>query len=85
MKILMTTLVALASVVALPAAAFAATYQYISSGGDVMTVIAPNADTAIMTAPGIAATSGVMLVNDMDNALPSGMDVPLDPTPPTTQ
>jgi len=48
--------------VALPAATFAATYAYVNNAGEVMTMDASDANTAIMTAPNIAPRSGVMLI-----------------------
>ncbi len=84
MKILLTVITAFSAAAVLPSMAFAATYQYVSYTGDIMTTIAPDAQTAIMTAPSIAATSGVLLIDEADDALPATMDVPIDPTPPVT-
>jgi|GEM_PF-1264278 len=82
MKLLMTAFTLLAMVGIAPASAYAATYQYISVSGDVMTITAADATTAITVAPNIAPTSGVMLITESSDALPANMDVPIDPTPP---
>jgi hypothetical protein len=51
-----------AAALALPGAAFAATYAYVNTTGDVATVIADDPMTAINIAPAIAVHSGVMLL-----------------------
>lgn len=48
--------------VALPAATFAATYAYVNTSGEVMTTESATPNQAIATAPSIAPTSGVMLI-----------------------
>jgi len=53
---------ALAAIVAIPSVSLAATYAYVNTAGEVMTTEAANPNAAIMTAPGIAARSGVMLI-----------------------
>lgn len=53
---------ALAAVVAVPGVSLAATYAYVNTAGEVMTVEAANPTSAISTAPGIHARSGVMLI-----------------------
>ncbi len=53
---------ALAAVVAIPSVSLAATYAYVNTAGEVMTTEAASANSAITTAPGIAARSGVMLI-----------------------
>lgn len=53
---------ALAAFVAIPGVSLAATYAYVNTAGEVMTVEASNPNTAITTAPSIAARSGVMLI-----------------------
>jgi hypothetical protein len=83
MKTTLTVLAALAALVA-PGAAFAATYQYVSVSGDVLTIVAPDPDTAIRTAPAIAPTSGVLLIDEPGDMLPKDSDVPIDSTPPVT-
>ena len=68
MKTLMLSALALVASVAVPAAAFAATYAYVDQMGDVRTVEAVNADSALMTAPSIHVCSGVMLLDsEADN------------------
>lgn len=62
MKKLLLGAFALAAVVAIPGGAFAATYAYVNTAGEVMTVEAASANTALSTAPSIAARSGVMLI-----------------------
>lgn len=62
MKKLLLGAFALAALVAIPSASFAATYAYVNTAGEVMTTEASTANTAISTAPGIAARSGVMLI-----------------------
>jgi hypothetical protein len=57
-------------------------YQYVAITGDVMTVVAPDANTAIIVAPQRAPTSGVLRVDETEEALPTNMEVPIDPTPP---
>lgn len=53
---------ALAAVVAVPGVSLAATYAYVNTAGEVMTTEASTPNQAITTAPGIAARSGVMLI-----------------------
>lgn len=53
---------ALLGAVAIPAASFAATYAYVNVAGEVMTTVSSTPNDAMMTAPGIAARSGVMLI-----------------------
>lgn len=48
--------------VALPAVTLAATYAYVNTSGEVMTTEATTWQSAIQTAPMIAPTSGVMLI-----------------------
>lgn len=54
---------AIAALIALPGAAFAAEYAYVNQAGEVMSVEAINADTAMKTAPNIDEHSGVMLLD----------------------
>ncbi|HEY4489162.1 MAG TPA: hypothetical protein VJA87_01635 [Candidatus Paceibacterota bacterium] len=61
-KYLLGTL-ALAALVAFPAASFAAMYAYVNQDGEVRTVEAANANTSIMTAPAIDEHSGVLLLD----------------------
>lgn len=53
---------ALAAVVAVPSVSLAATYAYVNTSGEVMSVEAANPTQAMSTAPSIAPTSGVMLI-----------------------
>lgn len=62
MKKLLLGSLALAAVVAIPGVSLAATYAYVNTAGEVMTMEASNASTAIATAPGIHSRSGVMLI-----------------------
>lgn len=57
---------ALAAVVAVPGFTFAATYAYVNTAGEVMTMEAATPNDAIMTAPSIAPTSGVILMDGDD-------------------
>ncbi len=62
MKKLLLGSLALAAVVAVPGVSLAATYAYVNTAGEVMTMEASNPSTAIATAPGIHSHSGVMLI-----------------------
>ena len=64
-----------AAAVALPASTFAAMYAYVNTAGEVMTMEAANADTALTTAPNLHLRSGVMLVGSDDSDV-IGSDVP---------
>jgi len=60
---------ALALMFSTPGLAFAASYAYVNRSGEVMSMEASNATTAIMNAPNIDEHSGVMLLDstaDMD-------------------
>lgn len=57
---------ALAAVLAAPASSLAATYAYVNTVGEVMTVEAATPTQAIQTAPNIAVHSGVMTVGADD-------------------
>jgi len=59
---------------ALPAAALAATYQYVNTSGQIMTETAVN-EQAALTAPDIAAHSGVILIEDTDTMMTTGTTV----------
>lgn len=65
MKTLLLGAAAMATVL-VPAAAFAQTYAYVNTTGEVMTTDAATADQALMTAPGISVHSGVMIVEADD-------------------
>ena len=58
---------AAAAALALPAATFAQTFAYVNTSGEVTTVEAADANTALMTAPSISLHSGVMLLQDSDD------------------
>ena len=62
MKKLLLGSLALAAVIAVPGVSLAATYAYVNTAGEVLTMEASNATTAIATAPGIHPRSGVMLI-----------------------
>ena len=56
--------IAVAVAVALvPALGLAATFAYVNQDGEVRTVTADNANTALMTAPNIHRHSGVLLLD----------------------
>lgn len=57
---------ALAAIVAAPSGVFAATYAYVNTAGEVMTMDAASPNSALATAPGIASRSGVMLIDISD-------------------
>lgn len=69
MKTTLTLALALAALVAVPTASFAATYAYVNQSGEVSTVTADNASTAIATAPGIHRNSGVMLLSNPNDGI----------------
>lgn len=62
-------LVAIAAAVAIPATSFAQTFAYVNTAGEVMTVEAGSAQTAIITAPGIHPHSGVLLLSDPKDSI----------------
>jgi len=59
---------ALAAIVALPSASFAAMYAYVNQSGEVRTVEASSPDAAIQNAPVIHPRSGVILLDGADDA-----------------
>lgn len=59
---------ALSAVFAMPGISFAASYAYVNTAGEVMSMEASNANTAIMTAPGIHMHSGVMLLDSSSDS-----------------
>lgn len=75
MKYLTSTL-ALGALLVFASPAFAATFRYVDTAGDLKVVIANNPTEAIATAPNIAANSGVWLV--------SGTSTPVVVTPTPT-
>lgn len=68
---------ALAAIVAVPGVSLAATYAYVNTAGEVMTTEAANPNAAIMSAPGIHARSGVMLIEVASDQELVGDDVPV--------
>ncbi|MES2225368.1 MAG: hypothetical protein V4480_00980 [Patescibacteria group bacterium] len=61
---------ALAALVAVPAAAsHAATFAYVNTSGEVSSVEATTATTALSTAPNIAMHSGVMQLSDTNDSI----------------
>ncbi len=57
---------ALAAVIAAPAGAFAATYAYVNTAGEVMTMEASSAEQALTSAPNLHVHSGVMIISADD-------------------
>jgi len=64
-----------AAVIAVPGATFAAMYAFVNTAGEVMTMEAMDANTALQTAPNLHLHSGVMLVGSDDSDV-LGDDVP---------
>lgn len=58
---------ALGAALALPLASFASTFAYVNSSGEVASVDAADANTALMTAPNIGVHSGVMLLQSAND------------------
>jgi hypothetical protein len=69
MKKYLLGMLAVAALAAPTASALAATYAYVNAQGEVRTVEAADANTAINTAPGIHPRSGVILLDGNDAAL----------------
>lgn len=65
----------LAATLILPASALAATYQYVTVGGTMSTVVAGTPEQAILAPRDIAPTSGVMLVDAAVTAIPASAQV----------
>jgi len=65
-NLLVLTGIVLAAVVAMgfPVFAYAATYAYVNTTGEVRTVTADTANAALATAPGLHIHSGVMLLTN---------------------
>jgi hypothetical protein len=57
-----------AALAAAPGFAAAATYAYVDVNGEVRSVVAGNWQTAIATAPNIAARSGVILIDGAEDS-----------------
>jgi hypothetical protein len=74
MKTLTATL-GLVATLALPLAASAQTtmytYEYVNTSGQIASISAPDATTALNTAPALALHSGVMYIANSTQALPS--------------
>lgn len=60
---------AIVAALALPAATFAQTFAYVDSSGEVKTVTAADANTALMTAPNISLHSGVILLQNLTDSI----------------
>lgn len=60
---------ALAAALALPAATFASTFAYVNTSGEVATVDAADANTALRTAPNIGIHSGVILLQSSSDSI----------------
>ena len=60
----------------LPVFAYAATYAYVNTTGEVRTVTADSADAALATAPGLHIHSGVMLLTNPSDGI-VGDNVPV--------
>ena len=73
-KYLLGTL-ALAALVAFPAASFAQMFAYVNADGEVRTVEANDPNTAISTAPAIHMNSGVLLLDSSEDEAVVGDDV----------
>ncbi|MDB4992394.1 MAG: hypothetical protein JWL75_639 [Parcubacteria group bacterium] len=54
---------ALAALIAVPAAGFASTFAYVNTSGEVTSIEATDANTALRTAPNMDIHSGVMLIS----------------------
>jgi len=74
MKTTLLGIAALAAVIAVPGLSLAATYAYVNTAGEVMTVEAATPNQALTTS-GIHQRSGVMLLSPSDAGL-VGDDVP---------
>lgn len=61
----------LAATLAMPAAALAATYQYVNVNGQLVTETAPDEATALTQPTDIAAHSGVILIEDSSDTIPA--------------
>lgn len=75
MKKILLGLGTLAATLAMPAAALAATYQYVNVNGSLSTETAPNEMAALTQPSDIAAHSGVILIEDSSDTLPTGTTV----------
>jgi len=76
MKTTLLGIAALAAVIAVPGLTLAATYAYVNTAGEVMTMEAATPSQALSTAPGLHVHSGVMLIDSADDSAIIGDDVP---------
>lgn len=60
---------ALAAAVAFPAATFAQTFAYVNTSGEVTSMEAPDANTALRTAPNADPHSGVIHLTDANDGI----------------
>lgn len=60
---------AVTAALAFPAATFAQTFAYVNTSGEVTTVDAADANTALRTAPNISLHSGVMLLQNGSDSI----------------
>lgn len=60
---------ALAATLAFPVATFAQMFAYVNTSGEVATVDATDANTALRTAPNIATHSGVLLLQSANDGI----------------
>ncbi|HEX5774843.1 MAG TPA: hypothetical protein VFY28_02690 [Candidatus Paceibacterota bacterium] len=77
MKMLLLGAMALSAAIAVPGVSLAATFAYVNTAGEVMTVEAATPNAAILTAPGIHPRSGVLLIDGTDDSQLIGDDVPV--------
>lgn len=60
-------IVAAFAVMSAPTLSYAATYAYVNTAGNVSTIVANDWQSAINTAPGISARSGVLLLDSVED------------------
>lgn len=60
---------ALGALIALPTMSLAATFAYVNTSGEVTSIEAASANTALTTAPNIHPRSGVMQLSDDDDGI----------------
>jgi hypothetical protein len=61
--------IALAAAVVIPAASFAQTFAYVNTSGEVTSIEAANAQTALRTAPNMDIHSGVLLISSPSDGI----------------
>ena len=77
-KYLLGTL-ALVAIAAVPAAySYAAMFAYVNQGGEVRSIEAADANSALMLAPDIHANSGVILLDSSDDDDLVGDEIPVN-------